>query len=161
MSDMVARRTDDVTTWTPVLPVIPLETSGAGQIAEFGTIADGMSDSVTPRTQLEQRVVAVVDANVADVFLLHRDGGRESRPRRQLDVVVGGVQVEAVSAAPAEVDRSCSEVDTSSSTRSSRGRKTDGDRGDLSIVVGVATADLKVIIVGSLLASHLLILCQF
>jgi len=81
-----------------------------------------VTDPVAPRAELERRVLDVVDADVANVLLLHAERRRVARPRRQLDVVLGREKVDAVAAASAMTG---AEVDAVSAARPARRRKAD------------------------------------
>ena len=111
MSNRVTCRTDDVTAWTTVLPVVPVKTSRTCHVTVLGAVGHAMSDTVTSWTELEQRVLPVVDPYVADVLLLHADRSRQAGTVGQFDVVFGGEEVEAVSSASACRWRHHSEID--------------------------------------------------
>ena len=96
---------------TSVFPMVPSETSWTRQVAEFGAILDDVANSVTSWTELEQGILQVVDANVAHVLLLHGERSAMAGSARQLDVVLGRVEVNAVSTAPA---MSGSQIDATS-----------------------------------------------
>ena len=81
---------------TSVFPMVPSETSWTRQVAEFGAILDDVANSVTSWTELEQGILQVVDANVAHVLLLHGERSAMAGSARQLDVVLGRVEVNAV-----------------------------------------------------------------
>jgi len=97
MSNSVTSRADDVTVGTTVLPVVPVKTSWTSHVAIFGAVGHAMSDSVTSWTKLEQRVVPIVDPDVANVLLLHAHWSGQAGSVGQFDVVLGGEEVEAVS----------------------------------------------------------------
>ena len=107
-----------------------------------------MTDPVTPRAELERRVLDVVDADVANVFLLHAHRRGVPGSGGQLDVVLGREQVDAVPAASAVPG---AEIDAVSAARSSRRRKTDRHAGRrLTVVAAAARLNFKIQVVDTL-----------